>query len=149
MNAEALVVKPAEWVEVQREWESAFLVDELTPIDRVWFGSVDGVVVGGMRLSCAPGRTGADRMPPHVGLDSLSVESRFRRRGYGRALMLFVHRWLADEVVLPNALSLGVDADNVGAIRLYESLGYQFVLDADGLPVTAPNGALIMCVTLG
>lgn len=60
-------------------------------------------------------------------LDSLSVESATRRRGYGRALMEFAHSWVRSQSELPDRLSLGVDLDNFAAIRLYESLGYEVV----------------------
>jgi GrpB-like predicted nucleotidyltransferase (UPF0157 family) len=128
--------------------ESAFLLDGLTPSDRVWYGFVGSALVGGMKVTCEPGRTGADLMPPHIILDSLSVETAFRRRGCGRALMQFVHSWLIDEQGMPNTISLGVDPENLPAIRLYESLGYQHLVDHQGRAVATGNGARIMWLTL-
>jgi ribosomal protein S18 acetylase RimI-like enzyme len=128
--------------------ESAFLADELTEGDCVWFAFVNGVVVGGVKVSCALGKTGANLMPPHIGIDSLSVESGFRRRGYGRALMTFVHDWLGEQLDLPDAVSLGVDIDNTPAIGLYESMGYRILTDAKGNPVHIDDKAIVMWTRL-
>ena len=56
---------------------------------------------------------------------TVAVDSRFRGRGWGRLLMMHACQ-LAREGHF-SRLGLGVAAANTGAIRLYESLGFQTV----------------------
>lgn len=67
----------------------------------------------------------------------LLVLEPYRRRGYGRKLLA-----KALEQNMPNGMMLLVDADNVPAIRLYESMGFAKVQGQNNLTAhwTVPEG---------
>jgi len=56
-------------------------------------------------------------------LNLLAVETAYRRKGIGRGLI----NWLEESAVIAGTfmVSLEVRADNVGALRFYDELGYQ------------------------
>ena len=89
----------------------------------------DGVLVGfamcGALLDSAGGR--------NVWLDRLMIDSHYQRQGYGRQFteMLLV-RLKAEYGEQP--IYLSVYEENVGARKLYESLGFEFIneYDTDG-----------------
>lgn len=56
------------------------------------------------------------------------VKPEYRRKGYGKALLA-----KAIELNKPNDMMILVDVDNVGAIALYESLGFEKVLGENNI----------------
>jgi len=59
-------------------------------------------------------------------VDSLVVNAEFRRRGFGNALMNYVHDWAADHDI--PSIELTVYGFNRPAIQLYEELGYETMM---------------------
>jgi len=118
-------IKPSIDLEAPKTADSSYLLDDVLPSQRVWFAIDGGKIVGGIRLNLESGATGKDAIGPNVVIGDVSIESNQRRRGYGRELMKFVEEWVSDNKDLPHTLSLAVETDNVPAIRLYQSLGYQ------------------------
>ena len=59
-------------------------------------------------------------------LDSLAVMPEFRNRGIGRALLSHA---IAEGQRLGLAVTLAVDPDNIGAQKLYRSLGFRHMRD--------------------
>jgi len=53
----------------------------------------------------------------------MMIDERFQGRGYGRGAMMALIALMGDEHRC-ESIKLGVDPANVGAIRLYESLGF-------------------------
>jgi ribosomal-protein-alanine N-acetyltransferase len=53
---------------------------------------------------------------------TIGVIPEYRKSGIGRALMAQLERWSVDKK--SNAMMLEVSVDNLGAIALYESIGY-------------------------
>ncbi|MDX6408853.1 MAG: hypothetical protein QOE13_1924 [Gaiellaceae bacterium] len=70
-----------------------------------------------------------DASPQSVFLEQITVAKRFRRRGYGRAMLAALEKLLAGTGV--DELRLTVFAGNEPARRLYASAGYE-QLDDDG-----------------
>ncbi|MFT3887000.1 MAG: GNAT family N-acetyltransferase [Arachnia sp.] len=109
-------------------WAEHHLLEALEPTDRVWFLVDSDQILGGIRLRLRPGGTAADVIGPNVVVDSLSVESAERGKGYGRLLMEHAERWLLTQPDLPHTLSLAVETNNRVAISLYRSMGYRTLL---------------------
>lgn len=57
---------------------------------------------------------------------ALHVQRMHRGRGVGRALMKAAEKTIVQQRDAPNRAALNVKVDNEHAIRLYDSLGYQF-----------------------
>lgn len=76
---------------------------------------VDATRVGSLWLRFSPGDTDAF-------VADVVVDESLRGRGYGRATMVAAERFAGD--LGATGLALHVFAENVGAVRLYEDLGY-------------------------
>ena len=84
---------------------------------RLWSAcNVEGETVGWLWLQ--PGES-----PHSAFLYQLTVAERFRRRGYGRAMLAALEQRLAGEGV--DELVLHVNAGNLPARRLYAAAGYE------------------------
>ncbi|OOC62029.1 GNAT family N-acetyltransferase [Paenibacillus ihbetae] len=75
-------------------------------------------------------------------IEYIAVSSDFQRRGYGKKLLARALRYLFGNVGTEE-ISLCVSRDNIGAIRLYESMGFDtehqlaaFVLKVEGISPT-------------
>ena len=77
---------------------------------RIFLAVCSGAVIGYLDVTYT--------FPENEPFDLLVLEE-YRRRGYGRKLLA-----KALEMNRPNGMMLLVDADNVPAIRLYESMGF-------------------------
>ena len=87
------------------------------PTWRVWSArNADGVTVGWLWVKPGDG-------PRSAHLYQITVAERFRRRGYGRAMLAALEARLAREGV--DELTLHVNAGNVPAQLLYAAAGYE------------------------
>lgn len=93
-------------------------IEGLGPNDHVFVAEVDGRVVGIAGLHVQTGKL------RHVGSVGLSVHDEFQGRGIGRALLATLLD-LADNYLDLKRVELEAFTDNVRAIRLYESLGFE------------------------
>lgn len=93
-------------------------IDALGPDDHQFVAELDGAVVGMAGLHVGTGKW------RHVGEIGIFVHDDFQGRGIGRALM---HALLdvADTYLGLVRVELSVIPDNVVAVRLYESLGFE------------------------
>ena len=109
---------PAEALERSRAELLPVLERELAePTWRIWSArNADGVTVGWLWVK--PGDS-----PRSAHLYQITVAERFRRRGYGRAMLAALEARLARDGV--DELTLNVNAANVPARRLYASCGYE------------------------
>jgi ribosomal protein S18 acetylase RimI-like enzyme len=104
-------------VRVERQF-AELLPDGLATEGQLLFaGEVAGEAVGFLWISLPT----ADR--PQAWILEISVDEPHRRRGYGRALMLAAEDELRARGV--TRLGLNVFGHNPGALRLYESLGFE------------------------
>ena len=103
-----------------------------------------GVVSAQLRrrapLIAGPGAEGGDpsavHLPsvplpsPHVYLCNMYVDSKFRKRGVGTALLSaagdYARNW-SERLGEGVPLVLSVDNDNIGAVRLYEKGGFEYL----------------------
>jgi N-acetylglutamate synthase len=94
-------------------------VDVLTAVlnGEVTFGSIADAAVGRAAVTTAPDGT------RWVGLSAVEVSEDRRRRGYGWALCAALLDWGADRGATRGYVQ--VLTDNVGAITLYESMGFR------------------------
>lgn len=101
----------------------------------IWIGECDGYLVGTITVEwAADDRQLADASTTaHV--SNLVVHERYRRRGIGRGLMAAVERAAAQRG--RSVMTIGVDAGNNYARRLYERRGYVYLKD-----VHAPWGLI-------
>jgi ribosomal protein S18 acetylase RimI-like enzyme len=86
-------------------------------------------VIGALRLNPGGGPTGRDIIGATVVVEELSVDPAHQRAGVGTGLMNAAESWVRARPDLPQRLSLGVDPGNLGAIRLYQRLGYAVAID--------------------
>jgi len=94
----------------------AAYTDSMQP-DAPWFlAQLDGQAVGVLLLD-------ADSEPDACELTYLGIAPGFRRRGLGSELVRFALHWARNAG--RGALALSVDARNLPARRLYETLGFQ------------------------
>jgi RimJ/RimL family protein N-acetyltransferase len=120
--ANAVSAEPEAWL-ISTEWrgvteERRFIrVVRRHPDAAVFVVELDGELAG--RLSLARDTHPASS---HVADLGLMVDSRYRRRGVGRALMDAAAQWARENGV--SKLELHVFPWNEPAIALYESLGY-------------------------
>ena len=68
---------------------------------------------------------------PHIYVANMRVDDKMRRRGVGIALLLavkeYAETWEEEEMDESIPMALSVDNDNVGAIRLYERFGFEYL----------------------
>lgn len=102
----------------ERVTDSRKYVDGLGPNDHVFVAEVDGRTVGIAGLHV---QTGKRR---HIGMIGLAVHDSFQGRGIGRALFATLID-LADNYLDLRRVELEVWTDNVRAIHLYESFGFE------------------------
>ncbi len=100
--------------------ERAWLRERLdNPGELALLALIDGQLVGELDVRCAANR----RVIRHHAMLGISVRDGWRGRGIGSALMITLIDWAADHPFIEQ-LRLGVFADNHGALRLYEALGF-------------------------
>jgi RimJ/RimL family protein N-acetyltransferase len=114
--ARAVGAEPEGWLIANGAWRSAS--DERRYLRAIRRSSHAAVLVA-EALSIA---RDAHPASSHVADVGLMVARRFRRRGAGRALMEAAEDWARDVGV--RKVELHVFPHNVGAIALYEQLGY-------------------------
>jgi ribosomal protein S18 acetylase RimI-like enzyme len=91
------------------------------PRDRVWSArDAEGATVGWLWVQPGESRRSAF-------LYQITVAARFRRQGYGRAMLAALEELLARDGI--EQLSLQVNRANEPARRLYAAAGYEFVRD--------------------
>jgi aminoglycoside 6'-N-acetyltransferase len=104
----------------RRHWLAA------KPRDEALVAVADGGEVIGMielwlrRPSTVPGSAQIQRVTVSLGI---AVDPAWRGRGVGTALLAAAEAWAVDRGA--ERMSLGLDAFNTGALRLYERLGYE------------------------
>jgi RimJ/RimL family protein N-acetyltransferase len=82
------------------------------------FALVDGVIVGGLTFD-----GGKRPRLRHAGEFGISVAQEYAGLGIGRALLEYMIAW-AERGGVVRKINLKVRADNTGAIRLYERMGW-------------------------
>ncbi|MDW0116956.1 GNAT family N-acetyltransferase [Sporosarcina thermotolerans] len=113
------IESPAECLKDAEEWP------EFRPVGLYVDGRLVGFAMYGALLDSGGGR--------NLWMDRLLIDVRFQRQGYGRRFTeLLIERMLSEYGEQP--IYLSVYADNIGAIRLYENLGFVFIheYDSDG-----------------
>lgn len=113
------IESPAECLKDAEEWP------EFRPVGLYVDGRLVGFAMYGALLDSGGGR--------NLWMDRLLIDGRFQRRGYGRRFTeLLLERMLSEYGEQP--IYLSVYAENIGAIRLYENLGFVFIheYDSDG-----------------
>uniref|UniRef100_A0A7S1FUR2 N-acetyltransferase domain-containing protein n=1 Tax=Corethron hystrix TaxID=216773 RepID=A0A7S1FUR2_9STRA len=97
-----------------------------TNIDVSKFDSCHGLVAcADCKLRNDPSSTKRyGTLPTHVHIRNVSVDSLFRRRGIASSLVQAIEYYAVTECNA-NMVTLEVEDDNVGAIALYQSLGYE------------------------
>lgn len=86
-----------------------------------------GVVDGQLRNSpmSPPGVQVVGDFPPHVHMKNMLVHDSMRRRGVGQALIKAMEAYARDQTDA-ELITLEVEDENVGAVRLYEKAGFEF-----------------------
>lgn len=93
------------------------LIAMQSPVQCLLVATIDNRVVG--TLEAIQGTFSKNR---HTATFGMALDAPFRGRGIGEGLLRMAHRWAIDHGVQKMAIS--VFATNVGAIRLYQRLGY-------------------------
>lgn len=121
----------------RRHWSNARPRDEaLVAVDD------DGRVVGMTELWLRrPSPVPGSAMIQHVAVNlGIAVDAGWRGRGVGTALLTAAEAWAREHGA--TRMTLGLDAFNTGALRLYERMGYQvWGLDMDK-PIEPAPGAV-------
>ncbi|GEN82984.1 spermine/spermidine acetyltransferase [Sporosarcina luteola] len=113
------IESPAECLQDAKEWP------EFRPVGLYANGRLVGFAMYGALLDSEGGH--------NLWMDRLLIDARFQRQGYGqRFTELLIERMLREYGEQP--IYLSVYAENSGAIRLYEDLGFEFIheYDSDG-----------------
>ena len=128
--------------QVRRRYE-----ESLQGYRRILVADLDGLVVGTVSM----GGRGYER-PGSLRMFALDMGAAFRNRGVGTALIGAVEAIAADMNL--NEVNLEVSVENVGAVRLYECLGYRRLseqvidrwdeLDEDGISRTVVTRSWLM-----
>ena len=104
---------------------AAFLQRRLAELDgEILVAVIDGQVIGmvGVAVQEAPDPGSVVRAVPTVDL-GISVLEEWRGRGVGKALMAAAERWARERGAA--RMVLDMSAENAGALRFYERLGYR------------------------
>ena len=115
---EYLITAPEEFnktLEEQQEWIHKILQSER---ETIVAAEADGTVVGWIAFQTSP----RSRLA-HTGSIGMMIEPSYRNRGIGKALIVNVLDWAAENPLIEK-VCLGVLSTNERAIRLYESLGF-------------------------
>jgi ribosomal-protein-alanine N-acetyltransferase len=95
-------------------WSENSIAGELNNALALWIVAVDGNKVAGY--------IGSQSVMGEADMMNVAVSSRYRRRGIGEALVTTLIQRLKENQVY--ALTLEVRVSNLGAIALYEKLGF-------------------------
>ncbi|HLF27175.1 MAG TPA: GNAT family N-acetyltransferase [Anaerolineae bacterium] len=96
----------------------------------LWQVAWDGDQVAGLSINMSSQAENEHFQRKEFWVEDLAVRRPWRKRGLGRALLVNSMRLLRDEYGMTSA-ALGVDTENLsGALRLYESVGFQPVQSA-------------------
>ena len=115
---EYLITAPEEFnktVEEQQEWIHKVIQNER---ETIVAAEADGAVVGWIAFQTSP----RSRLA-HTGSIGMMIEPSFRNRGIGKALIMYILDWAAENPFIEK-VCLGVLSTNERAIRLYEGLGF-------------------------
>ena len=119
IDQHGFIESPAECLQDAKDWP------EFRPVGLYADGSLVGFAMYGALLDSQGGR--------NLWMDRLLIDERFQRQGYGRRFTkLLIERMLTEYG--EQSIYLSVYAENTGAIRLYEDLGFEFIheYDSDG-----------------
>ena len=84
--------------------------------EQVYVARLDGVIIGGFRLSILPDATG---------IYAFGVDPSYQRRGLGRRMLAWACALATDQGA--RRVTLEVDTDNTAAIALYRSGGFEII----------------------
>ena len=118
-------IDPAFYRVPERPAVAAFLARRLAELDGdILVAVADGAVVGmvGVAVQEPPDPGAVIRAVPTVDL-GISVAEEWRGRGVGQALMAAAERWARERGA--SRMVLDMSAENDGALRFYERLGYR------------------------
>ncbi len=125
VDAHHVVVHPELFRMVEPPRERAHIQEILQGADSTIFVAEVGEVIAGFALVFVKDAPPVPVMVPRrfAVVDTLGVDEQYRRRGVGRALMEQAEQFAREHGA--RDIELSVYKFNVGAIRLYEELGYQ------------------------
>ncbi len=89
-----------------------------TPGHDIFVGHSDGEEVGVLWLFTDPGLTTSETM-----IYDIEIAEQHRGKGFGRELLTAAERWCAGHGI--GVLKLHVFANNIAAVNLYESAGFE------------------------
>ena len=115
-------------------WSERSIESELTNPLALWFVAVDNDRVAGY--------VGSQSVMGEADMMNLAVDPEYRRMGVGNRLVEMLIDALSEEAV--HSLTLEVRASNVGAISLYEKMGFQQVGRRPGYYSNPKEDALIL-----
>lgn len=115
-------------------WSERSIESELTNPLALWLVAVDNDRVAGY--------VGSQSVMGEADMMNLAVDPEYRRMGVGKKLVEKLIDALSEEAV--HSLTLEVRASNVGAISLYEKMGFQQVGRRPGYYSNPKEDALIL-----
>ena len=115
-------------------WSERSIESELTNPLALWLVAVDNDRVAGY--------VGSQSVMGEADMMNLAVDPEYRRMGVGNRLVEMLIDALSEEAV--HSLTLEVRASNVGAISLYEKMGFQQVGRRPGYYSNPKEDALIL-----
>lgn len=115
-------------------WSERSIESELTNPLALWLVAVDNDRVAGY--------VGSQSVMGEADMMNLAVDPEYRRMGVGKKLVEKLIDALSEEAV--HSLTLEVRASNVGAISLYEKMGFQQVGCRPGYYSNPKEDALIL-----
>lgn len=115
-------------------WSERSIESELTNPLALWLVAVDNDRVAGY--------VGSQSVMGEADMMNLAVDPEYRRMGVGNRLVEMLIDALSEEAV--HSLTLEVRASNIGAISLYEKMGFQQVGRRPGYYSNPKEDALIL-----